>query len=83
MKQRSAPRRATLAFLGGCAGVLAAGMALVSMAGLSTPGRQVSSHSALPVYNALGAESSNVQFWPCNKTAWPGCSWRPGWTPRW
>ena len=64
MKQRSAPRRATLAFLGGCAGVLAAGMALVSMAGLSTPGRQVSSHSALPVYNALGAESSNVQFWP-------------------
>lgn len=59
MKQRD-----TLIFLGCCAGVLAAGMALVGAAGLSAPGRQVDSRSALPVYSALGAESANVQFWP-------------------
>ena len=64
MKKRSAPRRATLAFVGCCAGVLAAGMALVGAAGLSTPGRQVGSRPALPVYSALGAESADVQFWP-------------------
>lgn len=64
MEKRSAPRRATLAFVGCCAGVLAAGMALVGAAGLSTPGRQVGSRPALPVYSALGAESADVQFWP-------------------
>ena len=64
MKKRSAPRRDTLVFLAGCAGVLAAGMALVGAAGLSPPGRQVDSRAALPVYSALGAESADVQFWP-------------------
>lgn len=64
MKQRSFPGRPGLLFFGACAGVLAAGMGLVAAAGLSPPGRQVESHSALPVYSALGAESANVQFWP-------------------
>lgn len=64
MKKRCAPRRDTLVFLGACAGVLAAGMALVGAAGLSPPGRQVDSRAALPVYSALGAESADVQFWP-------------------
>ena len=64
MKQRSAPRRATLVFLAACAGVLAAGMALVGLAGLSLPGGQVDSRAALPVYSALGAESADVLFWP-------------------
>ena len=64
MKQRSFSGGPGLLFFAACAGVLAAGMALVAAAGLSPPGRQVESHSALPVYSALGAESVDVQFWP-------------------
>lgn len=64
MKFPAGLRRAPLRFLAGCAGVLAAGMAAVAAAGLSSPGGQVSSRAALPVYNVLGAESADVLFWP-------------------
>ena len=64
MKQRISPSRGRLVFVAACAGVLAAGMTLVGMAGMAGPGSQVTSQSALPVYSALGTENSNVQFWP-------------------
>lgn len=63
MDESPVTRRASLRFFAACAGVLAAGMAVVAAAGLFPPGRQVDSRAALPVYSALGAESANVQFW--------------------
>lgn len=64
MKKRAFVRRADRLFLLGCAGVLAAGMAVVGAAGLTLPKSPVGSRTALPVYSALGAEGADVRFWP-------------------
>ena len=63
MKNRPGPRP-NAAFALACAGVLAAGMGAVFLAGRAGPGSQVSAASALPVLSAVGVESAEVQFWP-------------------
>lgn len=70
MKKRSSQRRARLFFFAACAGVLAAGMIAVAAAGRFAPTRQVTTRTALPVYNALGVESADVLFWP--EEIWEG-----------